>query len=323
MVLVSRPPSMAPADVPVLTESRVDRADRVGRVGQWVAIAVVIAGMLVIAGGLVAFVRWDDIKAWADAPEVLRVNTAALDVALPPGSTEDPTRSACAMTGALRCAWTTQSPRDAVTDLADGLRALDVEVDAVLCDDPALPSGPQDGELACGVRIAAADEELWILATDRTPSGGVPLTRTAVWFAWDTIDMSSPLYERVVAADPYPYPSTDDGEPHLASSSAVEDALPARYAGITQHCWQGPPVGGAPCTSWEAPIDTGGLPADGQVEALVRELADAGFFVDGADPSLAGAPLIAHRFTVPGGVTGVEVYVRMEGGELVARVLAL
>lgn len=286
---------------------------------------VLLLGVLMLAGVVVLLVRWEDVKAWLDAPEVLRVNTAALEVPLPEGAEEDPTRSACGQQGALRCAWTPAAPQEAVDGVVSGLRALDVEVENVVCGDDALPSAAMLGsEIACGARVPLRDAELWVLATDVTPSGRVPLGRTALWFAWNTADMSWPLFERIVEADPYPYPFVDpeSGEPHPATPEEVRDALPERYVGVTDHCWAGveeDPV----CTIWEAPVDVADLPAEGQVEALVRELVAAGFFVDAADASWGGEPLRAHRFTVPGGWTGVQVTVRPDGDGLVAQVHAL
>lgn len=287
--------------------------------------AVVLLGVLLLAGAAVVVVRWQDVKAWLDAPEVLSVNAAALEVPLPGDAEEDPTRSASAQYGALRSGWTDLEPREALDEVAAALRARDVEVDPVLCNDPAIPLGPVGRELECGVRVPVHDEELWVFATDHTPSGEVPLGRTAVWFAWESLDMSGPLLERLADEDPYPYPFQEpgSGEPQPASPEEVAAALPARYAGVTAQCWWAAPVDESPCTIWEGPVDTADLPDDGQVDALVREFVAAGYFVDEADPDWAALPLTAHRFTVPGGWTGVEVTVRPEGDGLVARVMAL
>lgn len=286
---------------------------------------VILLGVLLLAGVVVLVVRWEEVKAWLDAPEVLRVNAAALEVPLPGDAEDDPTRSASASFGVLRAGWTDLAPRAALEQVAVGFDARDVAVDAVLCDDPTIPPGPQGRELECGLRVPVHDEELWVFATDHAPSGRAPLGRTAVWFAWDSLDMSWPLYERVVDDDPYPYPYAEpgSGEPQPASAAEVESALPDRYAGVTEHCWGTEPVDGVPCTIWEGPVDMVDLPADGQVDALVRELVAAGYFVDEAAPEWGAEPLTAHRFTVPGGWTGVQVTVRPEGDGLVARVMAL
>ncbi len=292
-----------------------------GRTEKWILGVVAGFGLLLLVGAVVAAVRWADVKAWLDAPDVLAVNAAALAVPLPPGSTDDPTRSACGHYGALRCSWTTLAPDAAVDALAAGLRAAEVEVPPTLCDDAGLPRAARDGLVACGVRIPAADSELWLLATDRTPVGGVPLGRTAVWFVWDTLDMPWPLYERLIAADPYLL----DGEPPLATPSQVEAALPGRYRGITEHCWDpaGTLAGSDECHVWEAPVDVADLGAQDAVGALVRELADHGFFVDSADPTGADVLVQGHRFTAEGGWTGVQLAVRAEADGLVARILLL
>ena len=288
------------------------------------AVAVVIAlAVALLAGVVVVLLRWADIKAWLDAPEMLRVNEAALEVPLPGNAEDDPTRSASAQFGALRSGWTELAPRDALEQLAEALR--DVDVDPVLCDDPALPRGPRDHELECGLRVPVHDEELWVFAIDHTPSGEVPLGRTAMWFAWDTYDMAWPIYERLVAADPVPYPFEESDGPPLTTPEQVDAALPARYAGVTDQCWGPDPTGEVPCTMWEGPVDTADLPDDGQgrAQALVRELVAAGFFVDAADPSWSSEPLSAHRFLTAGGWTGLKVDVRPEGGGLVAGVMAV
>lgn len=286
---------------------------------------VLILGVLLLAGVVVVVVRWQDVKAWLDAPEVLRVNAAALEVPLPGDAEDDPTRSAAASFGVLRAGWTDLAPRAALEQVAAGFDARDVAVDAALCDDPTIPRGPQGRELECGLRVPVHDEELWVFATDHAPSGGAPLGRTAVWFEWDTLEMSWPLYERLRGEDPYPYPYAEpgSGEPQPATPEEVAAALPERYAEVTDQCWGPPPAGDASCTFWEGPVDTADLPDDGQVDALVREFVAAGYFVDEAGPDWAALPLTAHRFTVPGGWTGVEVTVRPEGDGLVARVMAL
>lgn len=287
---------------------------------------VLLLGVLLLAGVVVVVLRWADIKAWLDAPEMLRVNAAALEVPFPGADTEeDPTRSAAAGFGALRTGWTELAPRAALDEIAVALGDRDVAVDPVLCDDPAVPHGSQDREVECGLRVPVVGEELWVLATDHTPSGEVPLGRTAVWFTWDTFDMSWPLYERLVAADPVPYPFEDSDGPPLTTPEQVEAALPARYAGVTDQCWGPDPTGEVPCTMWEGPVDTADLPDGGRerAQALVRELVAAGFFVDAVDPSWSSEPLSAHRFTMAGGWTGLKVDVRPEGDGLVARVMAL
>lgn len=286
--------------------------------------AVVLLATVLLAGVVVAVVRRADIKAWLDAPEVLAVNAAALAVPLPGGAEDDPTRSACPF-GSMRCAWVDVPPVDAVAEVAAGLAARDVDVDGVLCDDPALPPGPLGGTFACGARVVVADEELWVLATDRTPIGGVAFTRTALWFAWDTTQMSWPPYERIADADLYPYPYAPGvAEPVPASTAEVGAVLPDRYAGVLEHCWAGlPDTPEEPCHVWEAPVDVPDVPSDQQVALLVGELVEAGFFVDAADPSWDDGPLTARRSTGPGGWTGATVAVRRDGDALVARVLAL
>lgn len=287
-------------------------------------VGVVVAAVVLLVGAVVVVLRWDHVKAWFDAPDLLRVEAAAREVPLPGDAQEDATRSAAAQIGVSRAGWTDLAPRAALEELAVGLRARDVTVDPVLCEDPAVPLAPSGGVIECGMRVPVVGEDLWVLATDRTPRGEVPLTRTAVWFAWDTLDMSWPLYERLVAADPYPYPfrDADDGGPQPASAEEVATALPDRYVAVLDHCWEPARVEGT-CIAWEAPVDTGDLPADRQVEALVRELVEAGFFVDVADPVWGDEPLRAHRFTVPGGWTGVQVTLRFTADGLVAQLHAL
>lgn len=293
-----------------------------GRTGRLVVAGFLTFAVLVVAGAVAVVVKWDEVEAWLDAPEVLRVNAAALEVALPEGTEEDPTRSACAHQGALRCAWSEAPPLEAVAGVVAGLRALGVAVEDIVCGDDALPSSAMPGsEIACGARVPVRDAELWVLATDETPFGGVPLGRTALWFAWNTLDMSWALYERVAAADPYPY--AEEAYP-VVSEADVAAALPARYRAALGSCWRAPDEDPAePCRAWEGPVDVADLPGGGTVEELVAELAAAGFFVDAADPGWAGAPLSAHRFVRVGGWSGASVTVQREDGEIVAHVFAL
>lgn len=293
-----------------------------GRTGRWVVGGVLTLAGLLVAGAVAVVVKWDDVNAWLDAPEVLRVNEAALEVALPEGTEEDPTRSACAHQGALRCAWSEAPPQDVLADVVAGLRALDVDVEDAVCGVDALPSTAMPGsEIACGARVPVRDAELWVLATDVTPFGGVRLGRTAVWFTWNSLDMSWPLYERVAAADPYPY---SEEEYPVVSEADVAAVLPARYRAALGSCWRAPDEDPAePCHAWEGAVDVSDLPGGGTVEELVEELAAAGFFVDAADPGWAGAPLSAHRFVRAGGWSGAVVTVQREDGETVASVFAL
>lgn len=290
-------------------------------VGRRVVVGLVVVGLLVAGGAVALVLRWEDVLAWLDAPAVLRVNAAALEVDLPPGAVEDPTRTACAGQGALRCAWTDAPPQQAVADVVAGLRALDVDVADAVCGGDALPSTAMPGsEIRCGARVTVRGAKMWVLATDTAPFGGVPLGRTALWFSWDTVDMSWPLYARVAAADPYPY--AEEASP-IPTEDEVAAVLPARYRAALDACWRLPeddPAG--PCHAWEGPVDVVDLPGDGQVEALVGELVAAGFFVDAAEPGWTGAPMSAHRFVRAGGWSGVVVSVRLEDGGLVAHVTA-
>lgn len=280
--------------------------------------AVVVA-LLLVVGAVVVVVRWPHVKAWLDAPEVLRVNAAVLAIDLP--GEDDPTRTAAAWIGATRAAWSDLAPREAATRAAAALAERDVDVEPVLCDDPALPAAPLGGTVACGARVGVHDEELWVLATDRTPRGGVPLGRTVLWFAWDGTDMSMPLAERLLAEDPDVEAFASD--PQVPDADQVEALLPPRYRGVTAHCWGEPPAGEA-CTIWEAPVDLADLadlPAADQVAALVRELVHAGYFVEAADPAWAGDPLTARRMVA--GWTGVDVRLRLTDDGPVARVAAM
>lgn len=274
-----------------------------GRTGRWIAVVVVMLAVLVLAGAVAVVVRWEDVKAWLDAPDVLAAEDAVRDVALPAGFEEDPTRSGCAPWGSSRCAWTDLPPQEAAESLAERLRAAGVELGDVRCDVPeAGPEGMSVGAPQCGATATVQGADLWLQAIDRTPSGDVPLGRTAVWAVWDGSTMSMPLWERLWAHQGGPR-----GEVGPPTAAEVEALLPDWLAGATgEPCTSGGP---GTCTAWEVPLDAAALPGGGEVEALVHDLVAAGYFVSVADPTHA-APIQAHRFTGAGEWTGVDLVIR-------------
>jgi len=259
---VTRP--VAPGDAPVLKEARLDR------IGRRVAIGVVVAGLLVIAGGVLAFMRWDDIKAWGDAPAVLDAHRTMQVLDLPAELDVDTTLTACDPSAPVRCAWTDLDPSDAVEALVGALRDAGLEPGSVVCDSEALPMLWGGGPPECGAPLEFSGATAWVMATAEVPGGDVPLGRTAVWVMWDTGSMSSALLDRLVPE--LDAPVQDDP----LAPAEVAALVPARYrfAGSAD-CTHGPDA--AVCYP-AGELDVSDLGAD-PVPALVAELADAGLYV--------------------------------------------
>lgn len=283
--------------------------------GKRVVVAVVVVGLLVVAGAVVAVLRRDAIAAWLDAPDVLAVNRATLELELPPGLADDATFSA-ARAGALpvRTAWADQAPRDAVADVAEALRRDGVDVDDVRCNgEGPLPRVLHDGEVVCAAPAPVRGVSLWVVATDRT-TGGVPLGRTALWFEWDP--MAPELADRVYAEEPYA--SVADAVLERLSPAEVAAVLPPRFSGALDTCTG---ETATDCYRWQGAVDTSDLPADDVVPALVRELTEHGFMVASADASWT-EDITAHRRFGPG-LNLLRVVIRREGDGLVAVIIPL
>ncbi len=243
-----------------------------GRTGRRVVVGIVVAAVLLVAGGVVVALHWADVRAWADAPAVLDAHRTALAVPMPAGIDDDPTLGACDMLDTVRCGVTAEPPRDAVEAFAGALRDGGLDVDDVVCDDADMPMRVLGGAAACGAAARLPGATLWVLATDRTPVGGVPFGRTAVWAGWDTASMSGPLLERLAAELPVVV-----GRPITAEEARA--LLPERLAATVG---TGCRPDDATCLAWDAPLDATGL-GDDPAATLVRELVDAGLF-----PATAG-----------------------------------
>jgi len=156
----------------VLKEARLDR------IGRRVAIGVVVAGLLVIAGGVLAFMRWDDIKAWGDAPAVLDAHRTMQVLDLPAELDVDTTLTACDPSAPVRCAWTDLDPSDAVEALVGALRDAGLEPGSVVCDSEALPMLWGGGPPECGAPLEFSGATAWVMA--RKASSLVPTASSFV-----------------------------------------------------------------------------------------------------------------------------------------------
>lgn len=301
---------MAPRRLSVLTA---DAGLGLGRTGRRIVVSIVVAALLLVVGGVVVALRWERIKAWADAPAVLDAERTAESFDLPAGVHDDPTLGACDVPDTVRCGWTATSPREAVVAVAGALEEAGLDVDDVVCDNPDLPVSAMDAVVPCAAAARLSGATLWVLATDRTPQGDVPFGRTSVWLRWDSMTITGALSERLWAEMP-----VIGGRPITAVEARA--VLPARLAAaVGTGCAADQPG----CLAWEAPIDVTGL-GDEPAATLVRELVDAGLFpvragVAGTDATVAFATglIVADG----GGRPGLFVVVRKDpDGGLMASV---
>ncbi len=282
------------------------------RLERSVLAGVVVAGVLVLAAGIWALVNQDRIEVWLTGEELVAAQRTAVSVDLPAQLEHDPTRSACDSWTALRCAWSDEAPQSAVELMSGALADAGLDVGDVVCAEEASGSIVTDVLVAedpvCAAPVDVARDRLWVVATDRTPRGHVPLGRTAVWVTWDESGLSAPMYERLsrewdfVATEEYVAPNADD----------VAHLLPDRFLPLLEGPCRTESADG--CSDWEGPIDLGDLGAD-PVPALVAELTAAGFFVDGADTDPGEQSVGAHRFLREDAPEGMTVTVRTIDGE--------
>lgn len=293
---------MAADGVPVL--SRIERG---------VLIAVVVAGVLVLAGGVWGVVNRDRITVWLTGDEVAAAQRLAMTAELPMGLEDDPTRSACEPWSALRCAWSDQAPEEAARLVVDVLEGGGLEAGDIVCDGLAdVPDSVLAADAVCAARFAVAGEELWVVTTDRTPIGHVPLSRTAAWVVWDELPMSAPMMERLQGEWAW-----DLTEAYVApSGQEVAEVLPDRFAPLIEGPCRSEAAG--VCFDWEGPVDLSDLGPE-PVEALVAELTDAGYFVDVAAVDWSEG-VRAHRFLHAAAPGGLSVLVRMVDGAAVGQV---
>lgn len=283
------------------------------RLERAILVAVVLAGVVVLAAVVVAAVRWQHIKAWLDAPDVIAAHRAVATADLPPALEADPTGSACEDWTAIRCAWADVPAEDAAEAMAVALRAAGVAVDPVVCDRDDLPTLLDGESPRCGATAEVRDATLWVLATDETIVGGVPLGRTATWVAWDATTLSTPLMERMSSEWEWAAPA-ERLDPDLVAA-----LVPGRIRVVLDEpCWAEDDSG---CFVWRGLVDVSDLDEGGVVAGLVAELTADGHFVGSADPDW-GAPIQAHRFSSTNRSTGVAVTLRDEGGVVVAEVLS-
>lgn len=294
---------MAPPDLPVLTEAGL------GRAGKRVVVGVVVVGLLVIAGGVLAFVRRDEIRAWADAPAVLDAHRTVQAMALPAGLVDDPDLSACAPADPVRCAWTDLNPSDAVEALVGALQGAGLKPGRVVCNPAELPVLWGDGAPDCGAPVELSGATAWAVATDSAPVGGAPLGRTAAWVMWDTAAMNPALLDRLVGELDWAVT-----EPSLSSAEA-QALVPARYRSAAACVGADDPGG---CSLALGALDVSDLGSE-PVAAMVAELTDAGLFVvvGDADPEVA-VPIQAVGFfrDTDGRRRGLVVTVRQVDGDL-------
>lgn len=284
-----------------------------GRLERRLLLAVVVAGVLLLAAAVWVFVNKDRVEVWLTGDEVVAGQRTATTVPLPEGLEDDPTRSACEPWTALRCAWSDDDPEAAAVLMAGALADAGLDVGDVVCslDDqgPVVPDSIVAADAVCAAPVQVALDRMWVVSTDRTPDGHVPLGRTAVWVVWDENALSSPMYERVQAewgwrvTDRYAAPTAED----------IAGVVPERFAALLDEPCRSESVDG--CSDWEGPIDLSDLGSE-PVQALVLELTDAGYFVDGADPEMSGGVVGAHRFLRAGSPEGLSLVIRMIDGEL-------
>lgn len=293
---------MAADGLPVL--SRLERG---------VLIAVVVAGVLVLAGGVWAVVNRDRITVWLTGDEVVAAQRLAMTAELPAGLEDDPTRSACEPWTALRCAWSDADPEEAARLMAGVLEAGGLEAGQVECGElSVVPDAIVAADAVCAARFDVAGEHIWVVTTDRTPIGHVPLSRTAAWVVWDESAMSWSMMDRLQGEWAWAITETYEAP----TPQEVTEALPERFVPVIEGPCRSESAG--VCFDWEGPVDLSDLGPD-PVEALVVELTAAGYFVDAADVDWAEG-VRAHRFlfaTAPG---GLSVSVRMVDGVAVGQV---
>lgn len=278
--------------------------------------AVVVAGVLVLAAGVWAFVERDRIEVWLVGDEVAAAQRSVVSVALSAPLEDDPTRSACDPWTALRCAWSDATPQVATQAMVGALADAGLDVGDVVCEAEGAPPVTDlvdAPDAVCIATVAVAREELWVVSTDRTPYGHVPLGRTAVWVTWDEGGLSDAMYERLaqewgwVATDVYVAPTAD----------AVVHLLPDRFLPLLEGPCRTESADG--CYDWEGPIDLDDLGPD-PVPALVAELTAAGFFVEHAETDPARLGATGRRFLEANAPEGMTIAVRTVDGELRAQV---
>lgn len=282
------------------------------RVERATLVAVVLVGVLVLTAMVVAALRWQDIKAWLDAPDVIAAHRAVVAADLPPELEPDPTGSACEDWTAIRCAWADVPAEDAAEAMASALRAAGVAVDPVVCDGQGLPALLGGESPRCGAAAEVRDATLWVLATDETIVGGVPLGRTAAWVAWDAMTLSIPLMERMASEWEWAVPA------ERLDSELVAALVPERVRAVLDAPCRAEDDTG--CFVWRGPVDVSDLDPDGVVAGLVAELTADGHFVGSADPDWS-TPIRAHRFSSTNRSTGVAVTLRDEDGVVVAEIV--
>lgn len=281
-----------------------------GRTARRVVVGMVVAGLLLVVGGVVVVVRWDEIRAWADAPAVLAAHRTVEGMTLPAGFVDDPTLSACDPSMPVRCAWATGPAREAVTALRQALTTAGLPPGDVVCDAGQLPVLWWGGRPECGAAVRLRGATLWVLATATAPLGGVPLGRTAAWMMWDAPTMSDELFSRLQPELELPRAGAD-----LTPDEAAA-VVPERYRAVLAETCAGHGSGAvtdgtdAACFPAFGALDVSDLGTD-PVPGLVAELSD-----DGLMPLIGGSreqPLVqATRFfrDTDGSRQGVVVVVR-------------
>lgn len=294
---------MAPRGLSVL--SRLERR---------IVVGVVLAGVLLLAGAIWAVLNRERVEVWLTGDEVAAAHRAAMTTPLPAGLEDDPTLSACQTWMAVRCAWSDETPEAAARLLSDALTDAGLDVGAVVCGDQLALESIGSPDAVCAAAVPVARERLWVVTTDRTPEGAVPLTRTAAWLVWDEDRLSWPMIERINQEWFGTAPPTI---PEPPSPQEVAQELPGRLVPLIDgECLPG----GGVCTAWTGPVDLSDL-GDDPVAGLVAELTRAGYFVDAAEPERPDVQ--AHRFFDAGSRQGLTVSVREVDGEIVAEVFVL
>ena len=278
------------------------------RVERATFVAVVLVGVLVLTAMVVAALRWQHVKAWLDAPEAIAAFRAVRAADLPPELEPDATLSACDLSAPVRCAWTDLAPEEAVEALAAAVEGAGLTVGEIRCDEASLPLLAGGGTPVCAAAVTLSGARMWLLATDVTPVGQVPLGRTAAWLSWDEPAMSVPMARRLQREWVW------DGRTEPLTRTELDALLPERLRPILDATCRGWDANG--CRTWEGPIDVSDLGDDG-VPALVAELTEAGFFVDLADPDWSSARVKGHRYAAPASRLGITVHIRIADGIVV------
>lgn len=281
-----------------------------------IAVAVVVTALLLVAGGVAAFLNRDRIEAWLTGDEVVAAQRSATTAELPVGLEDDPTRSACGSWTAVRCAWSDGSPEEAARLMVGVLGDAGLDTGDVACGDhPEIPdSVAAAGDAVCVAQVPVAGEHLWVVTTDRTPVGHVPLGRTAAWAVWDESAMSLPMLELLQPDWVSDLPETYETPP----AEEIAAVLPDRFVPLLD----GPcrSESADRCSNWEGPVDLADL-GDDPVPALVIEFTDAGYFVVAADLDWTPDGVRAHRW-LQAPPSGVSVAVRVQDGVLVGQVFS-